>query len=279
MSFRFKSFLVYKLLEPLKLRVARYSKLISSSPLTTDTDFVGLVSIILPTFNRSEILFSRAIPSVLNQTYKNWELLVVAHGCTDSTITKVERLSSEDPRVRLIKVARGDLGYPPSAENHWLVGPVKPINAGLDNVSGSWIARIDDDDEWHSNHLEMLLNLLASSGAEFASSSYQVDMYGDRQVFPPKGEPRVGGVQTWLYRSYMRFFRANINSWQKKWNRVNDTDLQERFVYSGVKFAYTDEVTVTIRPRPGEKNIGSKAYLSDKVRYENKYKAQKSHES
>jgi glycosyltransferase involved in cell wall biosynthesis len=271
MSLRVKALTRYKILEPLKLRAARFSSAIRSSTFREESVLPGLVSIILPTFNRSDILFSRAIPSVLNQTYKNWELLVVSHGCTDSTIQRVKKLSSTDSRVRLIEISREDLGYPPSAENHWLAGPVKPINAGLDNVSGHWIARIDDDDEWHPNHLEVLLQLLVSTGAEFASSAYQAVTHRERKVLLPKGEPAVGGVQTWLYRSYMKFFRANIDCWQKEWNRVNDTDLQERFIYSGVRFASTQEITVTIKPRPGEKSIGSKAYLSDKARYEKLY--------
>jgi len=266
-----KDKLQFKVIDPIRLRLVRLFR--SSSYGTYKEESFGLVSIILPTFNRCEILLSRAIPSVLGQTYKNWELLVISHGCSDSTVIEVEALSKKDPRVKLVEIDRKNLGYPPTAENHWLVGPVKPINAGLKKVSGEWIARIDDDDEWHPNHLRTLLDLLVSTGAEFGSSAYNVILENEMRVIYPQGYPPVGGVQTWLYRSYLKFFRANVNSWQKTWNRVNDTDLQERFISSGVRISSTDSITVSIRPRPGEKQIGSSAYLSNKSHYEKKYGA------
>ncbi len=238
-----------------------------------DTKLVdcGKVSIILPTYNRIELLATRAIPTVQAQSYANWELLVISHGSTDGTNEFIENLSRQDSRIKLVLQDRSRLGYPPSAENHWLVGPVKPINAGLRAVTGKWIARIDDDDEWHPNHLEKLLELLFCSHAEFASSSYEAIVGGLRTEIEPTGTPPIGGVQTWVYRSYLKFFRANINSWRKTWNRVNDTDLQQRFVAAGVKIAHLREVTVTIRPRPGEKSIGSSAYLKNEERYRKKY--------
>jgi len=229
------------------------------------------ISIILPTYNRSDLLFSRAIPSVLNQTFQNWELLVVSHGCTDGTEAKVRKMAQADSRIRLICCDRKRLGYPAKAENHWLVGPVRPINKGLRFVTGCWIARIDDDDTWYPTHLETLVGAIRDTNAEFVSSSYEVrDEQGWRKI-EPTGTPPIGGVQTWVYRSYLKFFRAHISSWRKSWNRVNDTDLQERFVRAGVRVAAIPDTTVKIEPRPGEKFVGIKAYLSDRETYEDKY--------
>ena len=74
--------------------------------------------------------------------------------------------------------------------------------------------------------------------------------------------PPIGGVQTWLYRSYLKFFKANINCWRKSWNKVNDLDLKIDFYLAGVKMDYLKLSTCIIKPRPGENEIGLKAYKS-----------------
>ena len=72
--------------------------------------------------------------------------------------------------------------------------------------------------------------------------------------------PRIGGTQTWLYRSYLSFFKYNINCWRKSWNRVNDTDLQDRMFYAGVRMGLCDQVVAYVLPRLGEVTVGLEAY-------------------
>jgi glycosyltransferase involved in cell wall biosynthesis len=234
------------------------------------------VSIILPTFNRVSFLFERSIPSVLNQTYSNWELLVVSHGCTDDTDLRVQRLSKTDPRIKLINIKRNRLGYPPTAENHWLVGPVRPINAGLKKVTGDWIARIDDDDEWLPNHLESSIEIGKNPWIEFISSGYEVTNQGNTRVILPEGDPPIGGVQTWVYRSYLAFFRSHLTSWRKSWNRVNDTDVAQRMRKAGVRITHHNNIGASIRPRIEGESIGSKAYLENSNYYRSFYDVQDS---
>ena len=63
-----------------------------------------LISIILPTFNRSEMLKKRSVRSVLRQTYKNFELLIIADGCTDDTEEVVKKFN--DKRIKLFNKKR-----------------------------------------------------------------------------------------------------------------------------------------------------------------------------
>ena len=72
--------------------------------------------------------------------------------------------------------------------------------------------------------------------------------------------PRIGGTQTWLYRSYLKFFKYNIDCWRKSYNRVNDTDLQDRMFKSGVRMGIVDKVVALVLPRPGEVSVGLEAY-------------------
>ena len=96
---------------------------------------------------------------------------------------------------------------------------------------------------------------------EFVSSSQIEVRNGIKKINNHLNEfPRFGGVQTWLYASYLSFFKANINCWRKNWNKVNDTDLQERFIKTKIKMGFIDYPTVLLLPRPGDSNIGIKAY-------------------
>lgn len=91
-----------------------------------------MVSIILPTYNGRERIGS-AIRSVLNQSYDNFELLIIDDGSPDS-IDKIIG-SFNDHRVKYFK-------------NEKNLGIQKTLNRGLKNSTGDYIARIDDDDEW-----------------------------------------------------------------------------------------------------------------------------------
>lgn len=252
----------YSAIEPLLLRRAR--NLNTFDYRRTDP----LISVYVPTYNRGEILIERSINSILAQTYQNFELIVIGDCCTDNTVELMAGVT--DPRVRFYNnLTKRNWRYPPTAENHWLAGPVVAANAALTQIRGQWIARNDDDDVWLPDHLEKLLKVAVANDYEFVSSSYTTIVNGAEQVIDSSGDnPPIGGTQTWLYRSYLKFFRYNINCWRKAWNRVNDTDIQERFVDAGVRVGYLRDVTTIITPRPGETQIGSKAYLANSQKYE-----------
>ena len=247
----------YGLTEPVGVRLGRLRWSASADP---------LVSVYIPTFNRVDLLMKRALPSVLAQTYRNWELVVAAHGCTDGTADVVWGIG--DPRVRLIEVPRKRT-YPPTALNHWLVGPVVPANAALRRLRGNWIARLDDDDVWLPNHLDSLVGFALAHDYEFASAAHDTPA-GKVEPYRVRGAT-IGGTQTWVYRSYLKFMRYNPDCWRKSWNKNNDIDLQNRFVGAGVRIGYLDEVTCHIYPRPGDTEIGSRAYLADEKRTEQRF--------
>lgn len=103
-----------------------------------------IVSIIIPTFNRSKVL-SRAIRSVQNQTFSDFEILVMDDGSTDNSRETVE--SFADARIKYAW-----------AENFG--GPAAPRNRGLALAKGEYIAFLDSDDWWHSQKLEVSLKYL-----------------------------------------------------------------------------------------------------------------------
>jgi len=106
----------------------------------------SLVSVIIPTHNRSTTI-SRTIESVLSQTYKPIELIVVDDGSTDDTVEVLEYFQ------RSIKLVRQDNRGPSSARN---------LGARLS--SGEVISFLDSDDTWHPEKIERQMRLLSHSG-------------------------------------------------------------------------------------------------------------------
>ena len=239
----------YRIYEPIALNAARKLYTFKYGGLGTP-----LVSVYCPTYNRKELLVERAIKSVLAQSYKNFELIIVGDCCTDGTGEFITEAVT-DKRVKFINLPSRKKRYPETKDNHWFAGPVVPANHALSLCEGDWIARIDDDDIWTPSHLSDLIRMGQTTGVEFMSSAY---LTPEKVIHPEPGE--VGGHSSWVYRSYLKLFKYNIDCWRKTNNRVNDLDLAERMKGAGVARGYYPRSTYEILPRPGETEIGSKAY-------------------
>ncbi|WP_319423431.1 glycosyltransferase family 2 protein [Pleurocapsa sp. FMAR1] len=101
------------------------------------------VTVIIPAYNAMAFL-PEALNSVFNQTYQDFEVIVVNDGSTDETEQWVSQI--EDPRVNLV-----------SQENKGLAGA---RNTGIGHAQGEYIAFLDDDDLWESTKLEKQVNVL-----------------------------------------------------------------------------------------------------------------------
>lgn len=102
------------------------------------------VTVLLPTYNASRY-FRQAIESVLNQTFKDFELLIVDDGSTDDTVEIAKTFG--DPRIRI-------------KENPENKGLVRGLNQGLDLARGEYIARMDQDDISLPDRLERQVDFL-----------------------------------------------------------------------------------------------------------------------
>ena len=115
-----------------------------------------LVSVVLPTRNRLEFL-RRATASVLAQSERNLELLVVDDASTDGTAAYLSDLTARDDRVRVVR-------------NSIAMGGAGARNQGIQQSRGAWVAFIDDDDEWMPAKLQRQLATLAANSAAVACS-------------------------------------------------------------------------------------------------------------
>ena len=223
-----------------------------------------LVSIIIATYNRSEILLERTLPSILNQTYRNIEVVIVGDSCIDDTAEKMRSVNDDRVVFRDLE-KRGK--YPEEIENRWFVQGTKPRNFGMKIARGEWFIFISDDDILHQNHVEILVDAVRDTNAEFVSASYFTFKDGVKSVVHPslwKVKSKmayIGGMQTWMYRSYLKCFKWNIHSWRKSWNRPVDYDLQLRFLRRGVKMISINDIVFTNPPVQGTNTTGYEAAL------------------
>ncbi len=109
------------------------------------------VSVIMPTRNRAHVL-ERAIDSVLDQSFSDFELLIINDGSTDATASILDSYVRRDPRVRWVHLADAHKGA--SAAR----------NAGIAAAHGTYVAFIDDDAVWLRHKLQAQFDALAGAG-------------------------------------------------------------------------------------------------------------------
>lgn len=112
----------------------------------------GLVSIIMPSWNTGRFI-AESIESVLAQTYKNWELLIVDDCSTDNTDEVVA--SFKDTRIKYFKNEKNS-------------GAALTRNRAMREAQGEWIAFLDSDDLWAPNKLEKQLGFMNDNGYVFS---------------------------------------------------------------------------------------------------------------
>jgi len=123
-----------------------------------------LVSVVVLTYNRSRLLIERCIPSILGQTYDNFELIIVGDGCTDDTEELVSQI--KDPRLRFYNLSeRGR--YPSDPFRRWMVAGMPAANRAFSLAQGDFITHLDDDDEYELDRLEKLVKFAIDNQCDF----------------------------------------------------------------------------------------------------------------
>lgn len=132
--------------------------------------FSPVVSIIMPTFNRKGLI-TRAIDSVLNQTYKDWELVIVDDGSTDDTFSVVDSYMARHKNIRYLRHSNRKT---PLA-----------TNAGMMASCGRFITFLGSDDEFKPDHIQLRLSIFTvdnnidfvHGGLEVVGHPYVKDKY------------------------------------------------------------------------------------------------------
>ena len=122
----------------------------------------GLVSIVMPLYNCEQYI-AKSIESVINQTYQDWELLIVDDCSTDKSVEVVK--SFGDKRIKLLSNERN-------------CGGALSRNYALREAKGKWIAFLDSDDIWLPNKLEEQLSFMVENDYSFTYTDYQICIDG-----------------------------------------------------------------------------------------------------
>lgn len=118
-----------------------------------------LVSIITPVYNAERFL-SETIKSVKNQTYENWELLLVDDCSKDNSVSIIKEFQKNDYRIKYIKLEKNS-------------GASVTRNTGIKNAKGRFIAFVDSDDIWEPNKLEIQIKYMLDKKLGFTFTSYR----------------------------------------------------------------------------------------------------------
>ena len=169
-----------------------------------------MISVLMLTYNR-EALVGRAIESILAQTYRDFEFIIVDNGSTDCSGAVAEEYAARDSRIRVIHRERGNIGA--------------GRNTALDAARGEYLTFIDDDDWAEPDFLEFLLNLLEENQADVAICGATGREFDEKKVMSAE--------------------EALIElMWRKKYNMAFPTKLFRRELMEHLRFpedgAYDD---------------------------------------
>ena len=125
-----------------------------------------LISIIVPVYNVQKYICT-CIDSVLNQSYSNFELILVNDGSPDNCPQICDNFAKQDNRIKVIHQKNGGLS---SARN-----------SGLEIFSGEFVTFLDSDDFWHPDYLNVMLEMCLLNKADISQCSY---VRGKETIFP-----------------------------------------------------------------------------------------------
>lgn len=135
-----------------------------------------LVTIIVPVYNAEKYL-ERCLNSIVNQTYRNLEILLINDGSTDSSEEICSGYAQKDKRIQLFR-----------QENQ---GQAAARNTGLDHMTGDYVAFVDADDYIALSYVEILLSNLIEQGVRLAVCDYEMRRESDADQTPECGDQIV----------------------------------------------------------------------------------------
>jgi len=157
------------------------------------------------TYNR-ETLVSKAIESVLSQTFNDFEFIIVNNGSTDNSGAIADEYARKDSRIKVIHREKGNIG--------------SGRNAGLDVATGEYIAFFDDDDYCEKDFLEFLYKLATENNADISICGASDKNFDEKHIYTAE-------------EALVELF------WRKKFNVQFPTKLIKRKLFDKIRFCET----------------------------------------
>ena len=144
-----------------------------------------LVSIIMPSYNTG-MYICKSVQSVINQSYSNWELLIVDDCSSDDTDEVIKPFLS-DTRIKYYKNSKN-------------CGAAYSRNRALREANGRWIAFLDSDDLWNERKLEKQIAFMEEKGCYFSYTNYsEIDSDGSDNGIVISGPPKITKIGFYKY--------------------------------------------------------------------------------
>jgi glycosyltransferase involved in cell wall biosynthesis len=212
-----------------------------------------LVTVRIGAYRGGDLLFERALSSVLAQSYGNWEVVVVCDGPDEETAGRIAALG--DSRIRSVQRPRNG-PYPSQRVERWQVAGAHPFNHAVALARGAWIAPIDQDDEWAADHLEVLLAAASRTGAEVVYGVSRVVLGDGSETYFGSWPPRLGdfGFQTAIYHAGLAALLYDANSHLV--GEPADWNLARRMLEAGVCFEFVERVVTAYYVSEDESSFG-----------------------
>lgn len=195
----------------------------------------SLISIITPCYNSNKFI-SETIQSILNQTYLNFELIIIDDNSTDNTVEIVKSFTSKDSRVKLIQLELNS-------------GAAVARNIGLENSKGRFIAFCDCDDIWFENKLEYQICFMLEKSIPISFTSYQ--------LINDKGESMnkvINAIDKITYSEYLKNTIIGMST------SIIDTSLVKEFRFENIRTRQDTMLWITLLKR-GHMAYGIKEVL------------------
>lgn len=123
------------------------------------SDSKPLVSIVVPVYNAEQFI-SDTIKTVKDQSYKNWELLLIDDSSQDDSVKIIKKHTRKDKRIKLLRQPKNQ-------------GAAKARNRGISVAKGRYIAFLDADDLWHPNKLSIQVEFAQKNNYAFTFTGYE----------------------------------------------------------------------------------------------------------
>ena len=129
-----------------------------------------MISVIIPVYNAKERL-KICIDSIINQSYSNFEILIVDDGSTDGSDILCDELAKADKRIKVFHKENG--------------GVSTARNMGIDNAEGKYLVFVDADDTLSSNGLELMRDKICKNQVDMAIAGKYINYYDKYEEYLP----------------------------------------------------------------------------------------------
>lgn len=210
---------------------------------------IPLISILCPTFERTNILIDRTIPSILAQTFTDFELVLVSDGPEPEKRKLIQAIN--DPRIVFASTKRR-AWYPKSTLERWMIAGYRARNLAIRMARGKFFYWISDDDVLLPNCLDEFAKAISQleNPACISMSLLKETRSGIRRIgiqeggFLAQGIP-WSGIPAFIYPSDLRIKWRRF-TYVKSVDRPGDYDLVRRIHKLGVNFEFHDSVVAFV---------------------------------